>query len=76
MPSFEERLARVEKIAEMMRDRNVSLEEAMGLFDEGVSISRGLEKELQEYECKVDQLVNLPDVNGGEETEIEPYLRE
>ncbi len=76
MEGFEKRLLRLEEIAEKMRDREVPLEEVMTLFDEGSSISRDLEEELQGYERKVYQLVNSPETNGGGTPEIEPYPRE
>ncbi len=73
MEGFEKRLSRLEEIAEKMRDREVPLEEVMTLFDEGSSISRDLEEELQGYERKVYQLVNSPETNGEGIPEIEPY---
>ncbi|RLW69128.1 MAG: exodeoxyribonuclease VII small subunit [spirochete symbiont of Stewartia floridana] len=73
MAVFEEGLERLEKIAELMRDSAVPLEEVMALFEEGNEIAKNLEKELKGYELKVDKLVNLPDVQGGDELEIEPF---
>ncbi len=73
MAVFEESLKRLEEIAELMRDSTVPLEEVMALFEEGSQIAKNLEKELKGYELKVDKLVNLPDVQGGDELEIEPF---
>jgi exodeoxyribonuclease VII small subunit len=73
MNGFEERLKRLEKLAEMIRDRDVPLEKAMALFDEGVVLSKGLEEELQGFERKVEKLANEPPVDGSGEADLEPF---
>ncbi len=75
MKSFEERLNRLEDIS-----RNINgecpLEEALSLFEEGISISRNLEKELSKIERKVEILINSPEPGntGGAETAQKPEL--
>jgi exodeoxyribonuclease VII small subunit len=59
--SFEERLERLEQICAGIRDGNIALEEAAQLFEEGVKLSRGLDRDLQKIERKVRQLVNEPE---------------
>ncbi|OQX28482.1 MAG: exodeoxyribonuclease VII small subunit [Spirochaeta sp. LUC14_002_19_P3] len=71
MEGFEEKLERLENIAELMRDSQVPLDEAMKLFDEGLTIAQQVEKELRNCERKVEKLSNLPDVDGEEEVELE-----
>ena len=61
MKSFEERLERLEQICAGIRDGNIPLEEAAGLFEEGIKLSRGLDRDLQRIERKVRQLVNEPE---------------
>ena len=61
MKSFEERLQRLEEISAGIRDGEIPLEEASQLFEEGVKLSRGLDKDLQRTERKVQQLVNEPE---------------
>ena len=46
MKSFEERLERLEQISQQIRDGEIPLEKAAELFEEGVTLARGLEKEL------------------------------
>ena len=58
--SFEERLERLETIGQMMRDGELDLEEAIKLFDEGIRLAKGLEKELSRIERKVQILINDP----------------
>ena len=73
MKGFEERLERLETLAEMIRDRDVPLEDAMALFDEGVVLSKGLEEELQGFERKIEKLTNEPPVDGSGEAELEAF---
>ena len=56
-----------------MRDRDVPLEEAMALFDEGAALSKQLEEELQGFERKVEKLANLPPAEGGGEVQLEEF---
>jgi len=60
MKSFEERLRRLEEISQQIRDGEIPLEKAAGLFEEGVTLARGLEKELDRIDRKVQQLINEP----------------
>ena len=62
--SFEERLARLDAIGQKMRDGELELEEAVSLFDEGMRLAKGLEKELSRIERKVQILVNDPEATG------------
>lgn len=64
MKSFEERLARLEEISEGIREGSVPLEEAAALFEEGVKLAKGLDRDLQRIERKVEQLVNEPTEEG------------
>jgi exodeoxyribonuclease VII small subunit len=61
MKSFEERLQRLEEISTGIREGEIPLEEAATLFEEGVKLARGLDKDLQRIERKVQQLVNEPE---------------
>ncbi|MFP4113661.1 MAG: exodeoxyribonuclease VII small subunit [Spirochaetota bacterium] len=61
MKSFEERLQRLEEISEGIREGEVPLEDAATLFEEGVRLAKGLDKDLQRIERKVRQLVNEPE---------------
>ena len=77
MKSFEERLARLEELSEKIKEGEVPLEEAVSLFEEGIKLSKGLEKELSKIERKVEILINQP---AGEdekpEMELFPELTE
>lgn len=56
-PTLEERLSRLEEILARMESDEVELEEALKLFEEGVSHVRAAEKVLSETELKVEELL-------------------
>ena len=77
MKSFEERLERLESIAEQLKAGNLPLQEAVSLFEEGIRLAKGLEKELSKVERKVEILVNEPDLMQKEPAlELFPELEE
>lgn len=80
MKKFEERLARLEELAETIRKPDLALEEAMAVFEEGVKLSKGLEKDLQRIEGRVEILLNQPaspsvdgDAGEGDKPELELF---
>ena len=70
--SFEERLERLEKLAEKLREGNIPLEEAVALFEEGMKLSKALEKDLSRVERKVEILTQEP-TGDGEEPGLELF---
>ncbi|HAP44195.1 MAG: exodeoxyribonuclease VII small subunit [Spirochaetes bacterium GWD1_61_31] len=60
MKNFEERLKKLETLAERIRDEDVPLEDAVGIFEEGIKLSRGLEKDMEKLEGRVEILLNQP----------------
>ena len=54
---LEARLARLEEILARMESDDVSLDEALSLFEEGVSHVRGAERVLAEAELRVEELL-------------------
>ena len=60
MKSFEERLARLEKLSNILKEGNTPLEEAVTLFEEGIKLAKHLENELTKTERKVEILLNDP----------------
>jgi len=59
-PGFEQRLRRLEKLAEKLREGSIPLEEAIALFEEGMRLSKALEKDLARAERRVQILTNEP----------------
>lgn len=60
MKNFEERLQRLEELSERIRQPELALEEAIAIFEEGVKLSRSLEKDLDKIEARVEILLNQP----------------
>lgn len=61
MKTFEERLSRLEDLNDTMREGKIPLEEAVSLFEEGIKLAKGLEKDLNKIERKIEILVNKPE---------------
>ncbi len=57
--SFEKKLTRLEEIVQKMENGELSLDESLKLFEEGVKLSRECNKELSEAEQKVKKLVGV-----------------
>jgi exodeoxyribonuclease VII small subunit len=61
MKKFEERLARLEELAERIKENDLPLEEAVAVFEEGVKLSKGLERDLDRIQGRVEILLNEPE---------------
>ena len=66
MKKFEERLGRLEELAEIMKDGDLPLEEAVAVFEEGIKLSKGLEKDLDRIQGRVEILLNQPETTESE----------
>ncbi len=58
---FEKSLARLEEVVRKLEAANVSLDEAMKLFEEGVELARACQKQLEEAEARVEILLKQAD---------------
>ncbi len=77
MKSFEERLQRLEELVAKIREGEVSLDEAVGAFEEGIKLAKSLEKDLSKVERRIEILVNEPDSPDEKPTlELFPELEE
>ncbi len=75
--SFEDRLERLEKLAEKLKEGKIPLEEAVALFEEGMKLARSLEKDLSRVERKVEILTSEPESGAAEPgLELFPELSE
>ena len=66
MKSFEERLTNLEGLNEKMREGDVALDDAVKIFEEGIKLAKGLEKDLAKIERKIEILVNKPETMDEE----------
>ena len=61
MPSFEESLKKLESLVEQLEKGDLSLEDSLKLFEEGVGLSAACKKELDAAEGKVQMLIKQRD---------------
>lgn len=72
MKNFEERLARLEEINSAIKSGG-NLDESLRMFEEGVRLAKGLEKDLLKVERRIEQLVNEPIKSNGDEPNLELF---
>ncbi|HEV2288756.1 MAG TPA: exodeoxyribonuclease VII small subunit [Candidatus Acidoferrales bacterium] len=58
---FEKSLMRLEEVVKRLESPELSLDEAMKLFEEGVKLSRDCQKQLEEAEGRVEILLKKTD---------------
>ncbi len=58
---FEKSLTRLEEVVQQLESTDLSLDEAMKLFEEGVKLSRDCQRQLEEAEGKVEILLRKAD---------------
>jgi exodeoxyribonuclease VII small subunit len=60
-PDFERSLSRLEEVVRKLESPQLSLDDAMTLFEEGVELSRECQKQLEEAEGRVEILLKKAD---------------
>jgi len=69
--SFEVNIARLQEISELLENENLGIEEAINLYEEGVSLSRVCIDELKKAELRITQIKSNTAVKStGEENEL------
>lgn len=53
---FEDRLEQLEKLTEKMEEGSLGLEELLDLYEKGVALSNGLQKELEQAQARLLEL--------------------
>ena len=56
-PTFEQSMDRLDQIVSLIEKNEIALEEAIGLFEEGLNLVQDLDTQLQGYENKVQELM-------------------
>lgn len=56
-PEFEQALAALEKIVERLEHEDLTLEQALALFEEGIGLARFCSRRLDDAERKIELLV-------------------
>ena len=70
MKNFEEKLEKLEYLTNNIKRPDISLEEAVKNFEEGIKLAKTLEKQIDEIEGKIQILANNPSLENNEEPEI------
>ncbi|MFO7849749.1 MAG: exodeoxyribonuclease VII small subunit [Spirochaetia bacterium] len=73
MKKFEERLSELEGLNEKMKEGEIPLDEAVSLFERGIKLAKGLEKDLSKIERKIEILVNEPEKPETDEPNLELF---
>ncbi len=60
MKNFEENLEKLEKLSEDIKKTDITLEDALKDFEEGIKLAKQMEKELDAIEGKVQILMSSP----------------
>ncbi len=67
--SFETDVSRIEEIAQKLNASDTSLEDSLALFEEGILLSKKLEKTLSEAKSRVEVVLG----EDGDNAEITPF---
>ncbi len=71
MKKFEERLERLEELAQKIKEADLPLEDAVAVFEEGIKLSKGLERDLDKIQGKVEILLGTSvGADGAEKPEL------
>ena len=54
--SFEKQMTRMQEIVEILEKGEVSLDESIKLYEEGLNLSKELKKQLNEYEKTIEKI--------------------
>ncbi len=69
-PSFEDAMKRLAQIVERLESGELTLEQSLVLFEEGVTLSRMAQSKLEDAQRKVEQLIA---VDGQGRTKTTPF---
>lgn len=73
MKNFEKNLERLEEITEKIKSKELSLEEALSSFEEGIQLAKGMEKEIDRIEGKIQILMNQPAPDSSTTPELDLF---
>ena len=73
MPSFEENLSRLENLTQDIRRSDISLEDALKDFEEGIKLAKSLEKEIDKIEGKIQILMNQSEKESDHHAELDLF---
>ena len=64
--NFEDDLARLKEISNLLEDNEIGLDDAIALYEEGIKLSRNCIKKLEDAQLKITELKkDLSEVSSG-----------
>ena len=73
MKNFEENLHRLEQLTNDIKRTDISLEDALKDFEEGIKLAKTLEKDIEKIEGKIQILMNQPVPNTEDTPELDLF---
>jgi exodeoxyribonuclease VII small subunit len=73
MKSFEDQLARLEKLGEQIKKTDIPLDEALSAFEEGIRLARALEKTLEKIENRIEILMNSTEASADDSPDLDLF---
>ena len=79
MKNFENDLKKLEELSSAIKQSDISLEDALKDFEEGIKLAKGMEQEIDSIESKIQILMKEPDEStsadaSGKASETKPEL--
>ena len=53
---FEDKMNKLKEIVDKLDDENISLDESISLYEDGLKLSKELQEKLKTFEKKIDEL--------------------
>lgn len=73
MKDFEANLAHLEQLTNDIKRTDISLESALKDFEEGITLAKKLEKDIEKIEGKIQILMNQPAPNTTDTPELDLF---
>ncbi len=73
MKDFESNLAKLEELTNDIKRTDISLEDALKDFEEGIKLAKTLEKDIEKIEGKIQILMNQPVPNSADTPELDLF---
>lgn len=73
MKNFEQNLETLEKLTTDIKRNDISLEDALKDFEQGIKLARGMEAEIDKIEGKIQILMNDPAPDTAETPELDLF---